>query len=58
MYEGAFTAVDTDSPLRFETTDGELYRLKPGSTWFQVVGLGSTLEAQDDPASWYLNFYP
>lgn len=58
MVEGTFSAVDEDHPLRFETADGELYSFKPGSTWFQVVGLGSTLNPQEEAGSWYLQFYP
>ncbi len=58
MVEGTFTAVDEDRPLQFETLDGDLYSFKPGSTWFQVVGLGSTLDPSEEPGSWYLRFYP
>ncbi|MBN1265687.1 MAG: DUF3048 domain-containing protein [Anaerolineales bacterium] len=58
MVEGTFSAVDEDHPLRFETVDGESYSFKPGSTWFQIVGLGSMLNAQEEPGSWYLQFIP
>lgn len=57
MYHGTFSFVDEDLPLRFEGENGELFAFKPGNTWFQVVGLGTSVE-ELEPGYWKLRFYP
>ncbi len=44
-----------DQLLRLELPDGELYPLKPGNVWFEVVGETSSTERPQDN-TWRFNF--
>lgn len=52
-----WNAVQADSPLRFSGPDGLPYPFKPGSSWFEIVGLPSVAE-ETEPGSWKVRFYP
>jgi hypothetical protein len=56
IYEAFYSAISSTRPLRFYTSEGDLFTLKPGATWFEIVGLGSALE-EVAPGSWKLRFY-
>lgn len=55
VYRGRFTFVGPDLPLRFLNEQGTFFPLKPGNTWFQVVGLDSTTEGHEN-GSWRVTF--
>lgn len=57
MIPVTWNAVQADVPLRFSGPDGDPYPFKPGSTWFEIVGLPSALE-ETAPGSWKVRFYP
>jgi hypothetical protein len=57
MFEITYTAISPNSPLRFFDLDGNLIAFKPGTTWVEIVGLGTTVE-ELEPGSWKVRFYP
>jgi hypothetical protein len=57
LYEVLYSAVSRDSPLRFYDQEGEPFPFKQGSTWFEVVGMGSTV-AEISEGDWKIRFYP
>ncbi len=57
LYEATYSAVSSSSPLRFFDQNGNPFSLKPGTTWFEIMGLGSSLEELDS-GSWKMRFYP
>jgi hypothetical protein len=56
IYEAAYSAVSDQAPLRIVDANGRPFALKPGSTWFTVVGMGTTLESDGD-GNWSMRFY-
>lgn len=44
MYEATYAGEATDRPLRFYDLEGNPLFFKPGSTWFQIVGITSRIE--------------
>lgn len=57
VFECRFSMIDPDKPLSFKTADGDPFPFKPGNTWFEIVGLGSTLEELEE-GYWKTRFYP
>jgi hypothetical protein len=57
MFEITFTAQSIYSPLRFYDLDGKPIAFKPGTTWVEIVGLGTTVE-ELEKGSWKIRFYP
>jgi hypothetical protein len=57
VHELTFSTTSPDQPLQLFDQNGDLFPLKPGSTWVEVVGMGSTTEQLDDGA-WKVRFYP
>jgi hypothetical protein len=55
MYEGFWLAEDSTSPLQFIDAAGNVLPLKPGSTWFEVVGENST-PTEVAPGEWNVRF--
>jgi hypothetical protein len=57
VFEMTYTAVSPSTPLRFYDLNGEPIAFKPGNTWVEIVGLGSTVEDLGSDA-WKVRFYP
>jgi hypothetical protein len=57
MFEITFTATSMDSPLKFYDPDGNPIAFKPGNTWVEIVGLGTTVE-ELEKGFWKVRFYP
>jgi hypothetical protein len=57
VFEITYAAVSPDAPLQFFDAEGAAFPLKPGSTWFEIVGMGSAL-GELEPGSWKVRFYP
>lgn len=57
LYEAKYYAESRDAPLRFYDSQGNPLPFKPGTTWFMIMGDGSTLE-ELDAGSWKMRFYP
>jgi hypothetical protein len=55
MYELLWNRPTTSSVLSLSYSDGTPFPLKPGTTWFQVVGV-STNAAQEGNGAWRFNF--
>jgi len=55
MYQVQWNRSSTNSVLTLTNPDGTAFPYKPGSTWFQVVGV-STLATQQADSSWRFNF--
>jgi hypothetical protein len=55
MYQVQWNRTSTNSVLTLTNPDGTAFPYKPGSTWFQVVGV-STLATQQADSSWRFNF--
>jgi hypothetical protein len=56
LYEVSYRAVSNSTPLRFNDDEGNQFPFKPGTTWFVVMGLGSTLDELEQ-GSWKMRFY-
>lgn len=56
-FEITYTATSPTSPLRFFDSEGNPMAFKPGTTWFEIVGLGTTVEELES-GSWKIRFYP
>jgi len=56
-FELTYSATSPTSPLRFYDSEGNTMAFKPGNTWFEIVGLGTTVE-ELEPGSWKVRFYP
>jgi hypothetical protein len=54
-YELTWQTPDRNQPLQFIDESGEVFRLKPGSTWVVVFGLNSSVAV--DSANWTFTFY-
>ncbi|NIM92745.1 MAG: DUF3048 domain-containing protein [Anaerolineales bacterium] len=57
LYEGTYSAPSTDTPLHFFDAEGNSYRLKPGNTWFMILGTKSIVEEVEEGV-WKGRFYP
>ncbi len=58
VYELIWRAQGPQQPLQFFTLEGDLMPLKPGNTWFHVVGLSSSAD-EVNPGEWEVfNFIP
>ncbi len=57
VFEITYTASTPITPLLFFDMNGEHIAFKPGTTWVEIVGLGTTVE-EIEPGSWKLRFYP
>jgi len=57
MFEITYSAASPTSPLRFYDSDGNPIAFKPGNTWVEIVGLGTTVE-ELEPGSWKVRFFP
>ncbi|OGO60897.1 MAG: hypothetical protein A2032_07540 [Chloroflexi bacterium RBG_19FT_COMBO_49_13] len=55
MYELQWNRPTTNSVLSLSYTDGSPFPYKPGNTWFQVVGISTQADQQNDSA-WRFNF--
>jgi len=55
MYEGFWLAEDSTRPLQFIDAAGNVLPLKPGNTWFEVVGENST-PTEVAPGEWNVRF--
>jgi len=55
MFQVQWNRPTTNSVLSLSYSDGSPFPFKPGSTWFQVVGV-STQTTQSDNAAWRFNF--
>lgn len=55
MFQVQWNRPTTNSVLSLSYSDGSPFPFKPGSTWFQVVGV-STKATQGDNAAWRFNF--
>ena len=55
MYQVTWNRPTTNSVLFLTNTDGTAFPYKPGSTWFQVVGV-STAAKQESTGAWRFNF--
>ncbi len=54
-YQVQWNRASTNSVLTLTNPDGTAFPFKPGSTWFQVVGV-STVANQQSEDSWRFNF--
>jgi hypothetical protein len=57
VFKMTYTAVSPFTPLRFYDLDGDPIAFKPGNTWVEIVGLGTTME-ELEPGDWKVRFYP
>ncbi len=58
VYELLWKSQDPQLPVQFFDLNGELVPLKPGNTWFHVVGISSSQE-ETAPGEWEVfNFLP
>lgn len=57
VFEVNYTASTPSTPLRFFDSDGDLIAFKPGNTWIEIVGLGTTVD-ELEPGYWKVRFYP
>ena len=55
MYQVQWNRPSTNSVLTLTNSDGSAFPYKPGTTWFQVVGV-STQATQQSDDSWRFNF--
>jgi hypothetical protein len=55
MYKVTWNRPTTNSVLYLTNADGTAFPYKPGSTWFQVVGV-STAAKQESSGAWRFNF--
>jgi hypothetical protein len=55
MYQVTWNRPTTNSVLSLTNADGTAFPYKPGSTWFQVVGV-STAAKQESTGAWRFNF--
>ncbi len=55
MYQVTWNRPTTNSVLFLTNADGTAFPYKPGSTWFQVVGV-STAAKQESTGAWRFNF--
>jgi hypothetical protein len=55
MYELTWNRPEADSVLYLTFPDGSLYPYKPGQTWYQVVGLNSTM-VEEEPGKLRFSF--
>jgi hypothetical protein len=56
VYWAKFGAVSRDKPLRFYDAAGNPFAFKPGRTWFEVVGVNSTVD-ELETGSWKVRAY-
>ena len=57
IFEMTYTAVSPFTPLRFYDLNGAPIAFRPGNTWVEIVGLGTTV-AEIESGRWKLRFYP
>jgi hypothetical protein len=57
MFELTYSAPTGITPLRFYNLEGDPIAFRPGVTWFEIVGLGTTLEELES-GYWKVRFYP
>jgi hypothetical protein len=57
MTNGLWRSPATDLPLEFFDTTGHPIPLKPGNTWFVIIGLESTID-EVQPGQWKIQFAP
>jgi hypothetical protein len=57
VFEITYTAASPITPIRFFGPDGNPIAFKPGTTWVEIVGLGTTVE-EIEPGTWKVRFYP
>ncbi|HEX7557139.1 MAG TPA: DUF3048 domain-containing protein, partial [Leptolinea sp.] len=55
MITGLWRSPSTDRPLEFQYDSGQPLALKPGNTWFVILGLKSTID-QLKPGQWNVQF--
>jgi len=55
MYDILWKSIEANQPLQFFTQEGEHIPFSPGNTWFEVVGLSSTVD-ETEPGHWQVNF--
>ena len=55
MYEVTWNRPTLDSVPYLTNADGSAYTFKPGQTWFQVIGVSSTV-TEETPGAWRFHF--
>ncbi|MEL7644918.1 MAG: DUF3048 domain-containing protein [Anaerolineaceae bacterium] len=53
-YDVTWKATNQDKPIQFFDSQGNLFPLKPGNTWINLVGSNTSLEIND--AEWFFTF--
>ena len=53
-YEVTWKATNQEKPIQFFDAQGNLFPLKPGNTWINLVGSNTTLEVTD--SEWFFTF--
>lgn len=54
-YEGTWVVPNNTQPIQLLDQNGETFALKPGNTWYVIMGLNSGV--QTDAGNWTFNFY-
>jgi hypothetical protein len=55
VYDVTFSAIAPDRPLRFYDSNGDPFYLKPGNTWFQIVGIRTVISSLEN-GEWLFDF--
>jgi hypothetical protein len=54
-YDGTWVVPNDTQPIQLRDQNGETFALKPGNTWYVVLGLNSGV--MEDAGNWTFNFY-
>ena len=54
-YDGTWVVPNNTQPIQLRDQNGETFALKPGNTWYVVLGLNSGV--MEDAGNWTFNFY-
>lgn len=54
-YEATWVVPNNSQPIQLRDQNGETFALKPGNTWYVILGLNSGVK--EDAGNWTFNFY-
>lgn len=54
-YEATWVVPNNTQPIQLRDQNGETFALKPGNTWYVILGLNSGVK--EDAGNWTFNFY-
>jgi hypothetical protein len=54
-YEATWVVPNNTQPIQLRDQNGNTFPLKPGNTWYVVMGLNSGVK--EDAGNWTFNFY-